>query len=806
MTSANDNLKQRPRPTGRGVAATKITKVKSSKDLEAFRDISDDVIESDFVPYTSLFDPNTIATKDGELMQIIKINGLDFEGGTSVDLRQAIRQTIKQAIPGNDYAIWLTTLRRKRSLLGHVSFPDPFSGKVDESWRASHPAAASFVNELYIAVVKASDGNSIYKGKTFLESLWPPRNRAIRSGQMEEALTELNQTTGRMVSQLGAFGARLLTVVERNGVFYGEHIEFLEKLINLEERPMEVPLRDLSQVLTSGEITFGHNAMEVRTAEGLRRFAAILTLKEYKESTLAGIDQFLEIPCELIVSQCFDFIGGIGAREHYEKQANYLTISGDKELAKWIEIDRLMQEKNMGDQSFGQQQTTLFLIAPTTTQLEANIKIVQKSLNRLGMVVVREDLRFEDCYWSQLPANFPFIARHHATDTDHLAGFANLQTAPMGNAAGSPWGPPISLFTTVQGAPYFYNFHRDGSGGGGAHTLMLGKPGKGRTTLTHFLLTQARKLPINIWYLDAHGRAAPFMNAMGGTATTPGSPACKLNPFQLADTPANREFLAFWLSTLIDPYGSQLNAGTLAFFQSLVEQLMSWPAPMRRLSNLLPLAREADPVLATSFQRFCAGGQYGELFDMPEDTFTPGRLTSWDISRYMADVASCAPLAGYLLHRLTGALNGAPTLIVLDEGFTLLSTPIFAMRATGWCDHLTQKNAAAFITGANIESSGGRMFSAGLTARAATLFALPDATPEIEYMTGFGLSESEMAGLGVIKPRQVFMKRGADGVVLNIDFAGLGKETLATLGGRHANGSLSAADTLAALMGLGPKP
>ncbi|MDC3911892.1 hypothetical protein KQE47_26545, partial [Raoultella planticola] len=75
------------------------------------------------------------------------------------------------------------------------------------------------------------------------------------------------------MARLAPFGARLLTVVERDGVFYGEQLEFLEKLINLEERPMPVPLEDLSQVLTSGEITFGHSSMEVRTAEGKRRFA-----------------------------------------------------------------------------------------------------------------------------------------------------------------------------------------------------------------------------------------------------------------------------------------------------------------------------------------------------------------------------------------------------------------------------------------------------------------------------------------------------------------------------------------------------
>ena len=802
MASKHDTLKQRAANPKGGAPSFLNKSGKKPRDLESFRDISDDVIESDFLPYACLFDPSTIATKDGELLQIIKITGLGFDAKIQGDLRAAIRRTIKEYIPNTDYAIWLTTLRRKQVLTGHAHFADKFSGQLDEAWRASHPISASYVNELYITLVKAGDASSLRSLKTIAQSLWPPRDTAIREQQLATALGELCATSAKLLAQWKPFGARMLTTVERGGVFYGEHLEFLEKLINLEERPMELPLRDLSQVLTSGEITFGHNAMEVRTADGHRRFAAILSLKEYKESTLAGIDQFLEIPCELIVSQCFDFIGAKQARESYEKQARYLGMSGDKELAKWMEIDRLMQDHTATEKAFGQQQTSIFLIGPTLAQVEGNVKMVQRSLSRLGMVVVREDLRFEECYWSQLPANFSFIARNKSIDTDHLAGFANLQAAPMGNAAGSPWGPPVSLFTTLQDAPYFFNFHSNGAPNQGAHSIILGRPNTGRTTLTHFLLAQARKLPVSIWYVDAHGRSAPAISAMGGTTVTPGSASCKLNPFHLPETTANRDFLALWVSTLIDPYGAQLTQSSFAFFQSLIDQMLALPRAARRLSALLPIVREADGVLANSLQRFCAGGQYGELFDMPEDQFKPAPLISWDISRWMNDPNASIPLAGYLLHRLTGALDGKPTLIVLDEGFRLLNTPLFAPRAANWLDYLTQNNAAAILTTDAIVDSGSTMFSAAVSARAATIFAMPDSHVESEYMTGFGLTDTEVSSLNYIdaRQRQVFMKRGTEGLVLKMNLAGLNATTLATLSGRPATPAPTAADTLAALM------
>lgn len=773
----------------------------SSAELEEFKEIADDVIESDFVPYACLYDPSTIATKDGELLQTIKITGLGYDKNAGGDLRSAIRKAIRQHIPEKEYALWLHTLRRKVGIKSRVHFADSFSGRIDEVWRTNQPSALTFTNELYITIVRAGLEVAITNPAVLMQSILPKRDMASRAAAMEERLADLNATSSAMLQALAPFGATLLTTVEREGVFYNEQLEFLEKLINLEERPMALPERDLSHALTGGEITFGFNAMEVRTAEGVRRFATILTLKEYKESTLAGIDKFLEIPCELIISQTFDFSGGALAKKSYEKQSRYLTYSGDKELEKWMEIDRLRTETGqMASKSFGQQQTTIFLIAPTVNQLESNVRMVQRTLNRLGMVVIREDLRFEECYWSQLPANFHFIARQHAVDVDHLAGFVNLQATPMGNAKGSAWGPPVSVFTTVQDAPYYFNFHRNQT----AHTVVLGKPNSGHTTFAHFLLTQSRKLPTSIWYLDVRGRAEPLFQAMGGEYHEIGSATCKLNPLLLPNTPSNREFLALWLSTLIDSTGHQLNRATLSFFQTAIDFILSLPPDQRRMGNLVEYLRQADALLAGSVMRYVAGGQFGDLFDMPEDTFAPGKLSAWNIGRYMSNPATRVPLTGYLLHRLTGALNRTPTLMVLDEGFRIIDTPLFSARIVPWLGYLNQNNAAALFMCESIEESAVIPYTATICGQTATIFAMADAQPDAEsYSMGLGFRPEDISALSIIDAatHQVLQRRGDESVIIRAHLGSIPGPTLQSLSGkRRSSAQSSPADILANLM------
>ncbi|MCI5050593.1 MAG: ATP-binding protein, partial [Rickettsiales bacterium] len=668
--------------------------------LEAYRDIKDDVVESDFVPYACLVDPNTILTKNGEVMQIIKITGFTYEllCQDDADLRKVVRAAIKESVDTDEYAVWFHTLRRKKNLSPDGDYPDPFSEGLHKAWKERNAWDRKFTNELYITIVKESQTADITSVKGFFEGLLPMVDRKIRNIYIDRIAEELDVVVTKFLSYLEDFGARRLTSVKRNGRYYGEHLEFLEKLINLEERPMPITREDLSTYLTTGEMSFAFNAMEVRTPQNKRRFGSVLTIKEYKEASLYRVDEFLQLPCEFIVTQCIDFINADEALSVYEFQEYLMEVSGDDDLAESAELNRILDEDNDSDLDYGEQQTTIFVIGESIKELEANVKMIRKNLSKSGIVTIREDLKFEECYWAILPANFEFISRLEYTNTQHVAGFVNIHNYPAGNAKGCPWGVPVTLFYTAAGTPYFFNFHIGKNG----HTSVVGPYGSGKSVLLNFLISESRKYKTRLFYMDAHGSARKFVKAIGGNyydLHDPNSAYHHLGPLHLQDSKANRDFLTLWLTTLVDPNGASIDNEMIALFRETVNQMYELPDNERTMHWVVETLATQRAELAEKLAKWHGMGEYGFYFDHEDESVQPNRgMIGFNISQFIDNPEVLVPVTSYLLHRITMTLDGTPSILVLDEAFKIMNSPLFAPRIKQWMTYLTSKNTLAIMT------------------------------------------------------------------------------------------------------------
>ena len=111
--------------------------------------------DQDFIPYVCHYDPDTILTKNGELLQVIRITGF---GSASmnvdiVSLRDSVREAISSNISDAGVALWFHTIRRKKNIVPEGKFDDFFSDKLNEAWVAENRWNYQYVNELYITVI-----------------------------------------------------------------------------------------------------------------------------------------------------------------------------------------------------------------------------------------------------------------------------------------------------------------------------------------------------------------------------------------------------------------------------------------------------------------------------------------------------------------------------------------------------------------------------------------------------------------------------------------------------------------------------
>ncbi len=754
-------------------------KKSATENLEELRDITDDVIESDFVPYACHWDENTIATKNGELLQIIKITGFAHEhlenDGDDSDLRAKIRQAIKTSVSSTKFAFWIHTIRRKKSLKTGGEYKRDFSGYLNNFWNEKNDWEHKFTNEVYITIIREGEGAAILDFKTFARGMLMAIDRRRREENMDIARDELTAVTKKMLPTLESYGARILKIVKRDGKHYSEPCEFLDKLITLTNVEFPVCDIDLSESLTDYDVTFGYNAMEVRLrSNGKRRFGAILTLREYRELTTAQLERLLEIPAEYIISQSFEFLPAKIAVRPYEYQKELFEASKATELSEKIGLTGIVESNKGTATDFGQHQINIFLLADSIRALEAGVANAATALAALGMTPMREDISQEECYWAQLPANFEFIRRMRPINTARIGGLANLSNFPAGSKKGNHWGPAVTTFHTAARTPYFFNFHNGDNG----HTALIGKVGAGKSVLLNFLLSESRKFDNRIFFFDVNRSAEIFLRSLGGAYYNPYPKAdtrtyaqISLNPFALPDSAKTQLFLRDWMLTLISLEGHE---GLAATCEKAIATTMGLENNKRSLVTCVDFMRAENAAFAALFAPWTEGEFVG-LFSGNGGLDFAEKICGFEMGDVLSHEEAIIPVLSYLLHTIAESLDGTPTIIVMSEAWQMLDNAFFGPRISAWLDYLRTKNTLVIFATDHLDEVSSSPINKPLFSKLATQIFLPDSDADDLYGRSFGLNEKEISFLAMmnLEDRHFLLKRAGETIVGELSLAGM---------------------------------
>ena len=769
---------------------------------------------AEHIPYTAHVSGEVLKTRSGDYLQAMRLGGASFESADDEHLN-TLHERLNVlwrnvAVPG--LAVWTHLVRRPaRACLG-ITNSGGFADALTARYGQRLAGETLMVNELYLALCY----RPVSSAAAGLLARLLGRTRALdprlELADALESCTKLRQT---VTAALAPYEPEVLSVYRSGELWCSSLLEYLAQLLNGEWRRTPLPCGPVSEALATTRLLFGAEVIEYRMPEATR-VGAVLGIKEYATPTFVGMyNRLLSAPFPLVLTQSFAFLSRAAGQALLQRQYLRMTNAGDLAVSQAAQLKAALDALTSNEFVMGDHHLSLQVLAepdevaddaPDTVRMKTlneHIGLARNLLAETGMTVAREDLAAEAAFWAQLPGNFALRPRKAAITSRNLAAMAPFHNYPCGRATGNHWGDALALLCTSARSPYYFSLHAsdpaDPDGGGRkdtGHTFICGPTGSGKTVFIGFLITLLQQQGTTQIVFDKDHGLEILVRALGGEYfELRHGMATGFNPLQLPLSAQQVEFLKLWLRMLVRPASHRaLTARESADLDQALRGTLALEAPARRLSRLLEFLDPTDPEgLHARLARWCAaaGGDYGWVFDNPEDSVVPrlsGRaVIGFDVTEFLDHGLLRAPVSLYAFHLVRQLLDGRRLVCWMDEFWRLLGDAAFESFAKDGPKTWRKLNAVMCLATQSASDVLDSPISRTIIEQTPTKVFFPNADASAdEYTRGLGLTEREFRLIKEqLQPgsRSFLVKQGQHSVVCRLDLKGCEGE-LAVISGR----------------------
>ncbi|MBZ5762288.1 VirB4 family type IV secretion system protein [Rhizobium sp. VS19-DR104.2] len=751
---------------------------------------------SSHIPYTRHVNDQTLRTKSGHLITVLKLDGYCFETADMAHINQKLegRNDIVRTLGNSRYAVYGHLVRREIKPELEGNFPNPFAAELNRRYLALLSERRMFVNDTYFTIVRRPLQGKAGSADSLMGRMFGAKTATGDKAREIAELRELQDTVTAVREVLSDYGARVLSIRNDDGIHFSEPLEFLVQLVNgLKPRKMRLPRMPLDTAIAEKRINFGRNAIEFVGAAHPTdtRVAAMLSVREYPAFTGPLLmDGLLKIPHEFVVSQSFAIVDRPATQHHIELVSRQVNMADQAGSVVSEHLDDARNDLLGSKAIYGNHHLTVMCIGDTTGEMDRCITAVGAALMDQSIIWVREDLNCEPAFWAQLPGNLSYVARAGMISSKNFAGFVSLHNFPSGDPVANHWGSALSLLETSSQTAYYFNFHERDLG----NFTVVGPSGSGKTVALSFLMAQAQRVkptPKCVFF-DKDRGAEIFIRALGGRyeILNPGA-ASGFNPLVLPDTGANREFLYQLFAFMLARQDGRAPSPTEeAVIRSAISETLQAGPDGRNLDAFRSLLRgrirPGEDDLVARLEKWVRPEQLGWLFNNAEDRFAWSDIYGFDMTRVLDDPVTRTAALMYVFHRIDELLTGDPVMIFLDEGWRLLEDDVFAHFIKDKMKTIRKLNGVIGLgtqSAADIVRSGS---ANTLIEQSATNLFFPNPKADHDsYMRAFHLSEREMDWILRTDPssRAFLIKHGRDSVIARIRLTGMA-DLIKVLSGR----------------------
>ncbi|MGF6872713.1 VirB4 family type IV secretion system protein [Paraburkholderia sp. MM5477-R1] len=667
---------------------------------------------------------------------------------------------------------------------------------------------------------------SVHVGKFHEEKFFENRyylSLILKYEDFDDGLKEIESLAQQALLQFADYEADLLEVYGRkhmNGtpMLFSRQYGFISDLVNAVQGDLPVAAEPGTDIIPSSYLHFGYNALSVQGpgVPASRQFATCYDLRGCPDKPGWGqLDPIISLPVELTVAHSFNCMTGFESNRTIDSTINKLESAGDKAKHQVRELRDAQGYVNTGELSFGEYHGAAIVYGETAKEaLENGNLLASRSLSECGVEWALATGSAPFTYFSQVPAA-RVKPRPKVQSSRNFASMHACHDYSTGKAEGNPIGDGSAIipFRSASGM-YHYNHHATRRGDINvaeklaAHNELKGTTGTGKSMLAAAITGMLSRFDPLLYVLDKGRGWEVLIRAMGGAYVNleKGKPT-GWAPFELADTPDNREFL-YGLTELcgrkngVDHQGRQiridLTASEKIQCRNAVDAVMGIEdVRLRRFSLLLDsIPDEGDDSLRARLSLWCKseGGRFWWVFDNPPNlslNMSEQRWIGFDVEAFLVEnYEPSEPAFAYLFHlKKLMRSEGRLMQTVIEEywlpiRFRTIREQIEETLASG-------RKEGEFLTLITQQPEQGQkaadLFPA-LRSLVATKLWMADPAAEEEAYLRDGMTKKEFREFRKLTPqaRRFLIKQGNQSAFASFDLTGL-DDAIAVFSGDREN-------------------
>ncbi len=738
----------------------------------------------DLLNYAALIDDGVVLNKDGSLMAAWEYRGEDLDSAAPMELAAVSARVNKAFLRlGSGWMIHVDAVRiPANNYPAEGKFPDRTTALIDAERRSQYQAEGAHYETSFIMTVTYLPPADV-EGKVQNFLIEGDEKHPSGDAALNRTLENFRIGAREIEDQLSAsLHLRRLKSIRYRDQWGNEHLrdELLEHLnycLTGVRHPMEVPAVPMYLDAHLGGKDF-YGGLTPRIGE---KHIRCIAFTGFPGSSFPGIlDGLNRIPMCYRWSNRFIFLDdGIAEKQldKYRKKwfqkrkslANVLREqSGGQATHINADADRMagdainaLAELSSGVVKFGYYTGVLVLMEDDAERADLAARDVVKLINHSGFTAQVETVNAIEAYLGSLPGHGYANVRRPLMHTLNLADFLPLTSVWSGFSGNpSPYypkgSPPLAYAATGGATPFRLNLHVGDVG----HTLILGPTGAGKSTLLGFLMaSHFRYEKAQIFAFDIGNSAFALAHASGGDHYEIAGEHSDLAFYPLADidSPNERTWAADWLETLFALQGVVMTPGLRKDVHRALELLAQ--SPKRTLTDLAHTLSE--PELRGAIAHYTLSGSLGTLLDADRDGLRENIFQVFEMQNLMAlGEKNAVPVLLYLFHRIEKRLHGEPTLLVLDEAWLMLNSPIFRDKIREWLKTMRKNNAAVVFATQSISDVMRSEIRDVIVESCPTKIFLPNLEARNEFATtayaSMGLTDRQIEILSQLIPKRQY--------------------------------------------------